>query len=240
MAVNRLAIFVGKEGPRERLTIFVEKKGALYVFDRSRTIVAQFNPNRLKFSRSVTWKAEHAKRDIPELQFTSAEPRTLNVDLFFDTYDQPSPTKTSVRKQLKPLLELTTVETHGDKHRPPLCRLSWGSAGVLFECCVLATLEQEYTLFMDDGTPVRATLHCTFKEWRKHEDDEKRKHLESSDVAKTRVIKRGETLSSIAAAEYRDPRLWRPIAVENGIDDPLNIIPGSVLSIPTLRGGESS
>lgn len=237
MAVNRLAIFAEKEGPREPLTIFVEKEGALFVFDRSRTIVAQFNPNRLTFNRSVTWQAKHLKRDIPEMQFTGAEPGTLNVDLFFDTYDHPSYTKKSVRDQVKQVLVLTTVEHNGEKHRPPLCVLSWGSAGIFFQG-VLATLEQQYTLFMDDGTPVRATLHCTFKEWRKNEDDIKRQLLESSDVAKTRVIKRGETLSSIAATEYRDPRLWRPIAMENDIDDPINLIPGSVLLIPTLGDGE--
>jgi len=47
-------------------------------------------------------------------------------------------------------------------------------------------------------------------------------------------VKRGETLSGIAAEEYHDPGLWRPIAAENEIDDPLSVVLGTVLLIPTL------
>ena len=48
------------------------------------------------------------------------------------------------------------------------------------------------------------------------------------------VVKSGDTLSSIAAEEYLDPKLWRPIAIENGIDDPRVLIPGTLLLLPTL------
>jgi hypothetical protein len=138
-----------------------------------------------------------------------------------------------VRNYTRELLHLCTVEKHGDKHRPPVCRLSWGSVGVFFQG-VLERLEQQFTLFMEDGTPVRAKSACTFKEWRTNYDDLNRQATESSDVAKIRTLKRGETLSSVAAEEYRDPGLWRAIADENGIDDPLFIVPGTVLLIPKL------
>jgi nucleoid-associated protein YgaU len=99
---------------------------------------------------------------------------------------------------------------------------------------VLERLEQQFTLFMEDGTPVRASLSCTFKEWRTNYEDLNRQDKQSSDVAKTRIVRRGDSLSGIAAEEYRDPALWRPIALENGIDDPRRLSPGTVLLIPTL------
>ena len=218
----------------KKLKILVEKDGGVLVFEQNSAITVLFNPNKLVFSKSVNWKKQGAaQRDVPELQFTNAQPRTLNLDLISDTYDTPDVEKKDVRKHTKKLFHLTTVEEHGDKHRPPVCRLSWGSVGVFFQG-VLERLEQQFTLFMEDGTPVRATSRCTFKEWRTNYDDLNKQAPESSDIAKIRIVKRGETLSGIAAAEYRDPGLWRPIADENAIDDPLSLVPGTVLLIPTL------
>lgn len=219
----------------EKLQIIPEKKGGRLQFDESNSINALFNPKLLSFSRSVGWKVQGAaQRDSPELQFTNADPQTLSLDLFFDTYDTAKVRKDDVReKYLKKLLHLTTVETHGDKHRPPVCRLRWGAAGCLFQG-VLEKLDQKFTMFSEDGTPVRATVTCGFKEWRTNSDDQKRQDLQSADLAKTWILKRGDSLSGIAAVEYLDPCLWRPIAEENNIDNPFDLTPGRVLNLPKL------
>jgi nucleoid-associated protein YgaU len=57
----------------------------------------------------------------------------------------------------------------------------------------------------------------------------------SPDLEKTWVVNRGETLSSIAAAVYRDPSAWRAIARANEIKDPRRLAPGLVLTLPRLR-----
>src|SRR3954464_8300281 len=114
----------------EKLTILVEKEGGQYQFPTSadeNSVVAMFNPSTLTVSRTVEWKSQSAaKRDNPELQYTGATPSSLSIDLLFDTYDTPDVPKQSVRAYPDKLLYLTTVEKHGDKHRPPLCRLQWG------------------------------------------------------------------------------------------------------------------
>ena len=170
-------------------------------------------------------------RDVPELQFTNGEPRTLSIDLIFDTYDTEDIQKEDVRKYTKKLDTLTLVE--GAKHRPPVCRLAWGTLSLFFQG-VLERLELQFTLFMEDGTPVRATAKCSFKEWRTNYEDFYKQYLESSDIVKTRTVKRGETLSSIAAEEYHDPTLWRLIADENGIDNPRGVAPGTKVLLPTF------
>jgi nucleoid-associated protein YgaU len=48
----------------------------------------------------------------------------------------------------------------------------------------------------------------------------------------TYLLKRGDTLSAIAAKLYQDPALWREIAAANGIDDPRDLKPGVRLTIP--------
>jgi nucleoid-associated protein YgaU len=227
----------------EKLTILVERSGSNLQFGEDRKIVAGFNPGHLKFSRSADWKTQGAaQRDCPELQFTGAQPRTLAVELLFDTYDSDEPVsaKRKVTELTDPMLKLTTVESHGSKHRPPVCRLRWGAAGVFFQG-VLERLEQDFILFTENGTPVRAKLTCSFKEWRTNYDDLNRQKTESSDVAKVWTLRGGQTLASIAAEEYLDPRHWRTIAEANDIDDPLDLQPGRSLLLPALaeNGGRS-
>lgn len=226
----------------DKLTILVELPGGRLQFDENNAdccIVAMFNPDRLTISRNAQWQSQQAaRRDSPELQFTTAEPSTLSVELTFDTYDSPDLVKHSVATSTSKLVHLTTVETHGDKHRPPVCQLKWGSAGVFFQG-VLQQLVHQYTLFMEDGTPVRATARCLFRQWRTNQNDLQRQNIMSSDVAKVWVLQQGQTLAAIAAQEYGDVNSWRAIADANGIDDPLALPVGRALVLPALRPASS-
>jgi nucleoid-associated protein YgaU len=208
-----------------KLTIKPESGGA---------VEALFNPTEISLDKSVTWQTqEAAERDVPELQFKNGQPRTLNLDLFFDTFDTPAAVKQDVRDYTELVFKLALVSEN--LHRPPVCKLSWGKMKAFFQG-VLERLSQRFTLFAEDGTPVRATLRCTFKEWRSNPDDQRQQGKKSSDVAKQRTVRRGDTLSAIAAEAYRDPAQWRPIAEENGIDDPRSLEPGTALLIPSLTG----
>ncbi len=217
----------------EKLKILVETSTGRF----KPRITAQFNPEQITLERQVKWReAPTAEADVPRSQFTHGEPSKFEIVLRFDSYSEG----TDIRNQTGKVLALMTVEEHGDLHRPPICQLSWGKLGVFFQG-VLAKVKQEFTVFLEDGTPVRASLTCTFKEWRSSDEDNRRKNTSSSDVAKTYVVQRGDTLSAIAAAEYRDATLWRPIAVANRIANPRLLAPGTVLMIPALtdRGASS-
>lgn len=219
-----------------KLRIVREKNGGSLDFDYANPIEALFNPNQLAISKSVNWSDQKAaQRDAPESQFNNGNPAQLNLDLFFDTYDTPYPIKDRVTRYTDRMMSLATVEQSGgsETHRPPICLLSWGSFGVFF-VGILQSLERQFTLFMQDGTPVRAKVRCSFKEWIPNNKGLQKQNMHSSDVAKIHIVKRGESLSQIAAEEYRDPQQWRAIANENGIDDPRLLQPGTVLLIPTL------
>jgi hypothetical protein len=210
----------------EKLKIRVETSPGQF----QQEITALFNPNQIEISKATHWReAPAAQRDVPAFQHTYAEPSLLDMNLFFDTYESG----TDVREHTSQIFHLMTVEKHGSMHRPPVCRLMWGRAGILFQG-VLQTLSQRFTLFTEDGLPVRAMLACSFKEWRSDEEEAQRQDKQSADVAKTHVLRRGDTLSSIAMAEYRDPGLWRPIARANGIVDLFDLPYGRALIIPTL------
>jgi nucleoid-associated protein YgaU len=48
-------------------------------------------------------------------------------------------------------------------------------------------------------------------------------------------VRRYDTLQSLAADEYGDPALWRPIALANSIINPRDLAAGTILTIPKLR-----
>jgi hypothetical protein len=119
---------------------------------------AQFNPKELSVEQQVPWKKHKStEADNPTLEFTAAEPKTLNVELTFDTFQDG----TSVQELISPLEKLAAVDPI--KKRPPLVRFTWGSALPAFTG-VIESINAKYTLFLPDGTPVRADVAVSVKE----------------------------------------------------------------------------
>src|SRR5262249_62404354 len=101
---------------------------------------------------------------------------------------------------------------------PPGVRLG-GGLSTLFQG-VLTQLNQDLTFFMADGTPVRATLGCTFMAYQTFDEAKATTELHSADVAKRRLVRRGDTLASIAIEQYGDAARWRKIPTDTDIHHP--------------------
>lgn len=162
----------------------------------------------------------------PILQYVRGNTRTLSMELFFDTYEQ----QTDVREHTDRIYGLLAIDS--DTHAPPVCTFRWGHFSFR---CVVDRVGGRFTMFLTDGTPVRATLTVSFKEFIEVEVEVRENPTQSADHTKTTTVKRGDTISAIAAEQYRDPAKWRPIATANGIDNPRRLEPGRVLTIPPLR-----
>lgn len=163
--------------------------------------------------------------DAPPVQFTMGERKRLSMELFFDTSED----KTDVRNYTSKVEELMLV--NAQEHRPPLLRFSWGSLS--FDC-VLEDLVERFTLFDNSGLPLRAILKVVFKEYSTAATQLSNTRRESADHTKRMALREGETLSSISAREYNDSRKWRAIADANNIDDPENVMPGTIVELPPL------
>ena len=159
---------------------------------------------------------------------------TLTISLFFDTTLSQSGPK-DVQHYTQTIYNLTNK--NGKLNRPPLCRVTWGKGDAWFLQGFLKQVTKTLTKFLEDGTPVRAQLDCTFEEWVTPEYRQKSQNPVDDPI---RIVQRGETLSSIAAEEYNDPTLWRLIADTNKINNPRLIIPGQVLTVPPLPSGSSN
>lgn len=182
-----------------------------------------FNPQQIEIVKEG-WSTDKKGQLIP-----SQQPLSLTLDLFFDTTLSGFPPE-DVRNYTKLLYNITNKKSN--LSRPPMCRLIWGAGDVLLLQGVLKSITKNLTHFFEDGTPIRATLNCSFEEWLPSEFKEKKENPIDDPI---RIVRKGETLSSIAAEEYNDPSLWRIIAKENRINNPRTIVAGQRLTVPPLR-----
>ena len=202
------------------------EKAVITNLDTGEDIGVLFNPKEYVIEKKTPWTEMSVfGMDSPPVHFTMGERKRLAMELFFDTSED----KTDVRAHTGKIETLMVV--NAQKHRPPILRFSWGNLS--FDC-VLEDLVQRFTLFKDDGTPLRAILKTVFKEYATAATQLSNTPRESADHTKRMVIREGETISSIAAREYRDPGKWRVIAKANNIEDPENIKPGTIVELPPL------
>lgn len=185
-----------------------------------------FNPAEYAFEKSNRFaEVRIPGLGSPLLQFVRGDIKTFSMELFFDTYEK----RTDVRDHTNKMVALLDIDP--STHAPPVCLFSWGNMQFT---CVLENIRQRFTMFLENGIPVRSTLGVVFKEYTAPEIEARRRPLQSSDHITYRVVKEGDTLSGIAGEEYNDPMKWRPIAQFNGIDNPRTLRSGRVLTIPPL------
>lgn len=197
-----------------------------------------FNPNSYSIEKSVTWRPPRSRgggrrntqREVnaPALEFGGGGSRSLTMDLFFDVtiLDDVD----DVRQETDQVVALTRIDRAHPEKRPPTCKVIWGegtTADFPF-VGVLSQLTQTFTLFDEQGTPIRAELSVRFTEFLDQESDKRKSDPEYT----TRVVRRGDTLAAIAADVYGDASLWPEIAAANELDDPLRLEIGRVLSLP--------
>ena len=217
------------------------KKASITVLDGSdkgKVISVLFNPSEYSFERTNTYKPTSIPGlGSPLLQFVNGESDRLNVDLFLDDYTDPHGPTSLLLKELNPVSKRLTdisklLEIDRDLHAPPPVRFNWGPMEFT---AVIEKLGRKVTMFHPDGTPARATLSVSFREYRTLRKQLEEPRRESADKTKRRVVVGGDQLWAIAAREYDDPNEWTRIADANDLDDPREIEPGDWLSLPPME-----
>jgi len=194
-----------------------------------------FNPNAYTITKSVTWSGSSDRTlNAPPLTFGGGGSRQLTLNLFYDVTETVNgKVVKDVREETNKMVALTRIQKGLD--RPPAVVVSWGAAPPTNSdfpfTGVVHQLTQAFKLFTSDGKPVRADLTVSFTEYLEPKKD----LLQTDPEFTTRLVKRGDTVSSIAAEAYQDPALWRIIAEANELDDPRQLQIGLRLAIPKLR-----
>lgn len=202
-----------------------------------------FNPAEYSLEKGNTYQSTPLPGlATPVTQWVTGNADVLSMDLFFDTYTKSSrhsnvKQREDVRKYTREISSLMDVDA--TLHAPPIVQFTWGPPlGSPTEIQFIGTLEkvsQKFTYFLDDGTPVRATLSITLKEYKTVKDQLEEIGRESPDRTKRRVFKEGQSLWFYAAEEYSDPGQWRAIADGNDLDNPRLIPAGMQIELPPLE-----
>ena len=244
-------MFVG--APNANILMPVEKMRITNLDAKSspKHFVVLYNPQSYTRKKTVFYgEVPHLGADAPIVQFRSGAKEVLSFELFFDSvsagaevggtvadrakFEASSIAPTAagvidVRDYTKKITDLMYIDS--DLHRPPELKVEWSSLqfkGFLTQC------DQRFVRFNENGQPVRAILACTFIEQRDAEKLYVANPLNSPDTTKYHTVRQGESLWSLAAAEYGDAGKWRVIAEANGIANPRRLISGETLVVPAL------
>lgn len=209
------------------------QKATIINLDTGVSIACQFNPGEYTFRKRNQWKETPNKgNDVPTFDFSGGKPATLKLKLFFDTTETGEDVRLKYTNDIWNIMKVNPdkVNPRTGKGEPPECRFMWGK--VWHFTAVITNISQKFTMFLADGTPVRATLDVTFQQIK---DDQKypfQNPTSRSEYRKTRVVRQGDRIDLIAFEEFGDPNRWYELAKFNNISNPMELQAGQVLDIP--------
>jgi contractile injection system tube protein len=190
-----------------------------------------FNPSEYSISKGAEWRGTPSSRarTAPTPEFVGTKPRNLRLKLLFDAWASGEAAVTAAVDQLLEWCNPSASSISQARPSPPILAFTWGQTA--FFDAYLQSVEAQYTMFKPDGTPVRATVNVVLVEV---PNEPAGQNPTSGSLAGHRTVRMvaGESLHSIAYREYGRADLWRGLAADNGIDDPLRVRPGTSLRIP--------
>jgi nucleoid-associated protein YgaU len=206
----------------------------------SEKVTCLFNPKEYTFSKQNQYKPKKTTGgNVPQFTFEGGGAATLDMELFFDTYADSTPGEPAkdVRKEYTDKIwRLMYVDERlkdkkSKKARPPRVRFQWGESWGFN--AVITKISQKFTLFAQDGTPLRATLNVGFQQEKDSETLQKQNPT-SGGMGGERfwTVEEGDTLGWIAYQEYGETSMWRVIAEANDLDNVRELSAGTVLLIP--------
>lgn len=165
------------------------------------------------------------------LKFKSISPETVSFDINFDGTGAIEGTTQSVSDQIKTFKDVCFTY-NGEIHEPNYLILSWGD--LVFKC-KLTSFDVNYTLFKQDGTPLRAKSSVSYEQALDVKTISKGATNESPDLTHKIEVKQGDTLPNICFKIYGDCRYYLEVAKFNQITNFRQLVPGSTLYLPPLK-----
>ena len=126
-----------------------------------------FNPDKVQFKEAVkVGESESARTDSgrPKVSFEYPKARTLRLKkVMFDTYESGEDIMATYIDPLRQSVQFQGYST-GDSYlpRPPIYKFIWGDKDYI--TCFVEKLNYKLTMFLADGTPVRAEVNLNLKE----------------------------------------------------------------------------
>lgn len=196
------------------------------------SIDCMFNPFEYTVSKSNSFEEKPKnKSNAPKGEFFKTGAQSLKLTLLFDTFEAGNDVSLTTNKMWKFMMPKGQSQARqNQKITPPQVAFEWG---VFKFVSYITNMTQKFTLFKNDGTPVRASVDVTFTQYT-DVNDYPGQNPSSGGGPPERIwrVTAGDRLDSIAAQVYHDATRWREIAAYNKITNPLALRPGQHLRIP--------
>ena len=207
-----------------------------------KTYEFDYNPDTLRFSSEMKTHETGNAAAGGQAQPGPPKPQTTDFDLVYSIFEigdllAPKLKINDLSKLKDELLALTqphksTLDKAASPPHPPLVDFSWGD--LITEPALVTKVDVVYTHMLPDGKPVRMTAKITLQTtWKPKKGTNPTSGGRTN--RKTHTLLAGESLASVAYEEFNDAALWRAIAEENEIDDPMRLHPGAVLLLPSFE-----
>jgi hypothetical protein len=211
------------------------EKAFLEIEGSSEKLNCLFNPASITVGRSNNWATNPMPgKGVGQLRYSGANSGWLSLELVFDTTADGTSVATYTGKIMN-LMEVDFSLPGSDEAtrngRPPTVTFHWGDLHSF--PAVVRNVVLNFTYFSASGTPLRATTRLDLQQYDK--SDAFGKQNPTSGTPRPHRVHRvqpGETLDRISARYYGDSTRWRELANANGIEDPLAIRPGTLISVP--------
>lgn len=198
------------------------------------------NPEKYSEKYEVSYartQAQGANGRSPAFHLVRSE--SLDLELVFDgTGVVPTAipgvlpfTGNGIADQLDTFRKIV-FEYNGEIHSPNYLRLKWGS--LEFDC-VLEALDITYTMFKPDGTPLRATVACSFQEYTSPIELEEEANNQSPDVTHVLTVKGGDTLPLLCYQVYGSSVYYLQVAEANAMTGFRHLEVGETIEFPPLE-----
>lgn len=217
-----------------KITKITDKKTMTVSSSSSDQFICQFNPESFSLKKQNDYNISQVSgKDNTKGAYRGGMPREMDITLTFDS-SQKGESVINLYKLLRKfaLVDSSKLNQKTQQGEPPWVMVQWG-AYIGFPA-VIKALNEEYTMFKPNGTPIRAKVTISLVQIVNETDKAGTNPTSRSEPRRTWIVEHGQRLDWIAHIEYGDSGMWRQIAEANNIDDPLLLRAGQVLRLPVL------
>ena len=194
-----------------------------------KTLEFAFNPKDYSMSLQGGWNFKPQKNSLEPPEFTGTQPRSLELEMFLDATDKSDGDVSQSVDTLLSAVRPTDKSKSSGTPFPPIVVFSWGSAAPFVG--VVKQVSATFTMFRPSGQPVRATCKISMQEY-EFPPPKTNPTSGALNSIRAHTVTLGDSLASIANAEYGTPTLWRAIASVNELENPFNLRVGTELLLP--------
>jgi hypothetical protein len=132
-------------------------------------VEAQYNPKELAFQKQVPWTpmvstvGDDAAGQLV-LNYGGDQSRSLTLELVFDGFETNENVQYTVENLELLGMPRDPQSRDPEWRRPHRCVVTWGPGNFRPFRCVIESVATKYTMFGEDGTPLRAICTVALKE----------------------------------------------------------------------------